>query len=111
MGEGLTPEDMQFEFNLTPNWRFPTADTPSPNARVRNVERNSRTVFFDVYIEEIGIVYVSPYIPLGAEHGRFVLDYDLEPGIYSATVTHFLVDDDFEIITDVSVGITITVEG
>lgn len=105
------PEDARFQFSLVPNWTFPTSRTPSPDARVRNVETNSRTVFFDVVIEELDrVVYVSPYMPLGTEHRGFALDYDLEPGTYSAIVTYFLVDDDFQILTDVSVGVTITVE-
>jgi hypothetical protein len=49
-------------------------------------------------------------MPLGSQHSGFALDYDLEPGVYSAILTHFLVDDDLEILTDVSVGVTITVE-
>jgi hypothetical protein len=104
------PVDAGFEFSKTTNWRFPTAFSPSPNALVRNVERNSRTVFFDVYIPGIGVVYVSPYMPLGSEHRNFALDVEIDAGVYNAIVTYFLVDDDFVIITDVSVGVTIVVE-
>jgi len=106
----VAPEDRRFEFSKTADWRFATSLTPSRNALVRNVTNNSRTVFFDIYIEDYGVVYVSPYMPLGSQHSGFALDYDLEPGTYSAVVTHFLVDDDFEILTDASVGVTITVE-
>lgn len=107
---GITPEDRQFEFGLVPNWTFHASTQPSPNALVMNSENNSRMIFFDVYIEGIGVVYVSPYMPLGSRHSNFALDIELEPGVYTAKVTHFLVDDDLEILTDVSVGVTITVE-
>jgi len=106
----IPQEDRRFEFSQTSDWRFATSLTPSRNALVRNVERNSRTVFFDVYIEDYGVVYVSPYMPLGSEHRNFALDVELPAGTYSATVTYFLVDDDLEILTDVSVGVTITIE-
>jgi hypothetical protein len=106
----LLPGDMHYEFSMTPNWRFPTSRTPSPNALVRNVEVNSRTVFFDVFIEGVGVVYVSPYMPLGSEHSGFALDVEMEAGTYDAVVTYFLVDDDLDILTDVSVGVTIIVE-
>lgn len=106
---GITPEDRQFEFGLVPNWTFRTTLEPSPDALVMNSANNSRMIFFDVYIEDIGVVYVSPYMPLGTQHSGFALDYYLEPGIYAALVNHFLVDDDLEILTDVSVGVTITV--
>jgi len=103
-------EDARFEFSKTTNWRFETSLTPSRNAVVRNVANNSRTVFFDVSIEEFGIVYVSPYMPLGSEHRSFALDVELPAGTYPAVVTYFLVDDDFNILTDVSVGVTIIIE-
>jgi len=106
----LQPEDAHFEFSMVTRWTFPTALTPSPDALVRNVVRNSRMIFFDVYIEEFGVVYVSPFMPLGSAHRGFALEEDLPAGVYSAVVTHFLVDDDLEILTDVSVGVTITVQ-
>lgn len=110
--ERITPEDHRFEFSMTNNWTFPTARTPSPNARIRNVENNSRTIFFDIMINDLDtIVYVSPFMPLGSEHRNFALDYDLEPGTYAATITHFLVDDDFEVLTTLAIGINIIVEG
>jgi hypothetical protein len=107
----LPPADRRFEFSKTATWHFPTSTTASTTAMVRNVVRNSRTVFFDVSIEDFGVVYVSPYMPLGSEHRNFALDEELPAGTYSAVVTYFLVDDDFQILTDVSVGVTIIIEG
>lgn len=106
----LSPEDRYFEFSIVPNWTFPTSRTPSPDALVRNVARNSRTVFFDVYIDGHGVVYASPFMPLGSQHSGFALEADLDAGVYRAVVTHFLVDDELEILTDVSVAVTITIE-
>lgn len=106
----VDPADMRFEFSKTADWIFPAALEPSTTAMVRNVERNSRTVFFDVYVEGFGVVYASPYMPLGSTHRNFALSVELPAGEYSAMVTYFLVDDDFEIITNVSTGVTITIQ-
>ena len=107
---GSVSPDAQYTVSMTTNWFFETWDTPSTNASVRNVERNSRTVYFDVILVDTGeVVYRSPYIPLGGELTNFALDRNLRAGSYDAIVTYFLVDDDYEIVTDVSVTVTLTV--
>jgi hypothetical protein len=103
-------EDSHFTVSMTARWTFPTALTPSRDAVVRNVELNNRTVFFDVLLEDRDeIILISPYIPVGLEFRNFALEVDLEPGEYTALVTYFLVDDDYEIITDVAVYVTIVI--
>jgi len=49
-------------------------------------------------------------MPRGSEIRNFALEVELPAGTYSSVVTYFLVDDDFEILTDVSVGVTIIIE-
>lgn len=106
----VEPGDMHFTFSHSAEWRFPTSLARSTTAFVENVERNSRTVFFDVYIEGFGVVYASPFMPLGSSHRNFALEVEVPVGRYDAQVTYFLVDDDLEIITDVTVGVTIVIE-
>jgi hypothetical protein len=77
-----------------------------------NHPSNSRTVFFNVYLEETEeLVYESPYIPVTAVHENFALDTEVLAGEHSARVVYFLVDDDYEIITDVSVLIRLNILG
>ena len=103
-------EDGYYTVSMNVRWEFPNGSSPSTNARVRNRERNTRTVYFDVNLDEDGrLVYSSPYIPLGAMIEKFALDENLPAGEYPATVTYFLVDDDHNVITDVSAGVTIIV--
>ena len=105
-------EDAQYTVSMTREWIFDTARTPSRTASVDNLERNSRMVYFDLILSDTGeLVYTSPYIPLGVTHDNFALDADLARGEYDATVTFFLVDDDFEVITDVSVTVQLTING
>ena len=105
-------QDAQYTVSMTRNWVFDTALTPSRNASVDNLERNTRTVYFDVILDETGeMVYTSPYIPRGYTLDDFALDVELDPGEHRATVTFFLVDDDYEVVADVSVSVTLTING
>lgn len=108
--ERVEEEDLRYVVSMNSNWIFETALTPSENARVDNVERNSRTVFFDVLLRETGeLVYTSPYLPLGSTLKGFSLTHDIGAGVHDALVVFYLVDDDYEIITDVTVTVTLTV--
>ena len=105
-------EDAQYTVSMTSNWEFETALSPSSNARVNNVERNTRTVYFDVTLRGTDeLVYSSPYILLGGTVSNFALDKELEAGVHDAIVTFFLVDDDFEVVADVQVTVTLTING
>lgn len=106
----VAEEDRSYVVSMSRDWIFETALTPSPNARVNNLERNSRTVFFDVLLRETGdLIFTSPFMPLGSTLEGFALDRDVDAGVHEALVVFYLVDDDYEIITDVTVGITITI--
>lgn len=104
--------DAQYTVSMTTNWVFDTARTPSRNAVVDNLVRNSRTVYFDVIINSTDeVVFSSPYIPLGETLENFALDKDVSPGVYDATVRYFLVDDNNEVVADVAVSVTLTING
>lgn len=108
--ENVAPEDRSYTVSMSNDWVFETALTPSANARVRNLERNSRTVFFDLLLREtMEVIFTSPYLPLGSTFEGFALDRDIGAGVHDVLLVIYLVDDDYEIITDVTVGVTITV--
>jgi hypothetical protein len=92
------------------NWEFDTWDAPSRNAYVENSEDNVRTVYFDLTLDATGqLIYSSPYIPVGQFLTGFALDSEVPAGTHAATVTYTLVDDDYNDITDVAVGVTLLI--
>lgn len=102
--------DRSYTVSMSNNWVWETALTPSENARVNNLERNSRTVFFDLLLRESReIIYTSPFLPLGSSLEGFALDRDIGAGVHDALIVFYLVDDYYEIITDLTVGVTLTV--
>lgn len=108
--EEVALEDRSYTVSKSNNWVFETALTPSGNARVSNLEQNSRTVFFDLLLSEtMEVIFTSPFLPLGSSLEGFALDRDIGAGIHDTLLVIYLVDDYYEIITDVTVGVTITV--
>jgi len=104
--------DAQYTVSMTTNWVFETSQTLSSTALVNNLESNTRTVYFDVTLSDSGkLVYSSPYIPLGGTLENFALDENLKAGVYDAIVRFFLVDDDNEVVADVAVTVTLTING
>jgi len=108
---GVVTPDAQFTVSMARTWRFETALTPSNLVYFENVESNSRMVFFDVILKDTNeLVYSSPYIPLGRELTNFALDKDLSAGTYDATILITLVDDDFNMVADLSVTTKLIIE-
>ena len=106
---GASP-DAQYTVSMTTEWEFATWDSPSRNARVDNLERNSRAVYIDVTLNDTGeLVYSSPYVPLGETLRGFALDSPVAAGEHAATVTYVLVDDDHQEVTTVSIHVTLRV--
>ena len=104
--------DAQYTVSMTTNWTFDTWQTPSSDAIVNNLESNSRTVYFDVTLRDTDeLVYSSPYIPLGQALVDFALDANPGAGVHDAIVRFFLVDDDNEVVADVAVSVTLTING
>lgn len=105
-------EDGYYEARMNVDWVFDTSRTPSSNAFVANAESNTRTVFFDVTLDETGeVVYSSPLIPVGAQLTGFSLDADIPGGVHPAVVIYHLVDDDENVLSTVSVAIRLIVGG
>lgn len=103
--------DGYYNCKMNVEWSFASAAEPSYNAYVANSTINTRTVYFDLTLEESGdLVYSSPYIPVGAELREITLDEELSAGDYPAIVTYHLVDDDHEELSTVSVAVTLHIE-
>lgn len=101
-------EDGFYEVSMNTNWTFQGS---SSNAFVENVRNNTRTVYFDVKLADTGeLVYSSPYIPVGTRIQGFTLDSQLNPGDYSGLVTYYLVDDNKDEVSNLTVRINLEVK-
>lgn len=101
-------QDAYYTTSMTVDWYFDNGAAISTSAYVENDIDNTRTVYFDVNLEDGELIYSSPYLPVGERMEQIQLDKkDLAAGDYPAVCTYYLVDDDNEVITHVSVAITI----
>jgi len=96
---------------MTNDWVFDTVSSPPRNVYVENPTRNNNTVYFDLLLDSGELLYSSPYIPVGAFIESITLDVPLAPGEYSPVVVYHLVDDDFNVLSTVSVRITLRILG
>lgn len=108
----LTNEPVQdgyYQTAQTIDWHF--KGKTSEDAYVANDVANSRTVYFDLMLEDTKeILYSSPYIPVGSEMKGLTLDKELDPGTYSVVMVYHLVDDDENEVSSLNVGLNIYVE-
>ena len=110
-------EDATYIVSMSTEWEFDSSGKASRSTYVENYEDNTRTVYIDVYLDdEEGnankeeLILSSPYIPVGREMKNFTLDKQVPVGDYTATVVFYLVDDEYNVITDLSVGIRLIVK-
>lgn len=101
--------DAYYITSMTVDWYFDNGQAVSTNSYVENAKGNTRTVYFDVMLEDGEIIYTSPYLSVGERIEQITLNRNLDSGDYPAVCTYYLVDDDHKVITNVSVGITIHV--
>jgi len=107
---GTPIDDSYYITEMNVNWVFDRWDIPSSTAFVGNSIDNRRTVYFDLHLRETGeLVYSSPFIPVGGQLREFALDTEVPAGNHSAIVTYYLVDDNYEEITTVSVTVTLII--
>jgi len=107
--------DKRYKVSMSSRWEFETWDTPSKTALVDNLEENSRTVCFDLYLKDengelADLIYSSPYIPLGETLKGFALDKEVPAGEHKATAVFTLVDDDYNKVTTLSVGVQLLIK-
>lgn len=100
-----------FEVSMPTVWNFPDGMSASSDAFVDNVVNNRNTVYFTVVLESNpgDVIYESPYIEVGGRLENIALDMILEAGTYDAVMTYYLVDDNMQNLSEVSVGITLNV--
>ena len=112
--EELEKETPAPNYTVTMNhtWKFADGTAKSSNAYVANDSVNLYDVYFEVNLEdeENTLVYSSPIIPIGSELRNFALDKDLDAGSYSAIITYYLVDENQNEISNVSIRIQLVIE-
>lgn len=100
-----------YEVSMSTQWEFEDGESISENAYVENCPRNNNEVYFVVWLEDTGEeIYKSPYIPVGSSLENIMLDTNLKKGNYKAIMTYYLVDNSYKKVSEVTVGITITVK-
>lgn len=101
-----------YEVKMNTNWKFPDGESSSSNAYVENSVNNRNTVFFTIALESDPEtdIYDSPFIEPGSYMESIQLESGLEAGVYEAILTYHLVDEQEEEISQVSIGITLTIE-
>jgi flagellar basal body-associated protein FliL len=105
---GKPVEDGSYRTKMNVDWVFQNSNEPSKNAYVENAPNNTRTVYFDLILEETNkLIYSSPFIPVGARLENFKLDAFVPAGQHRAIVIYHLVDDDHQELTTVSVAVTL----
>lgn len=100
-------------YNCTMNmeWHFENSSKASYDAYVLNSDRNTHTVYFDVFLEETNeLVYSSPYLPVGSSLDSIQLSSQLAAGTYPAIVNYHLVDNEQRELSTVAVAVTLFVE-
>lgn len=101
--------DAYYTTSMTVDWYFDNGKAVSTSSYVENAPENTRTVYFDVTLEDGELIYSSPYLPVGERIEQITLKRDLDAGDYPAVCTYYLVDDDNKVLTHVSVAVTIHV--
>ena len=102
--------DDSYHAIMSVEWTFENGSAKSTDAYVENSITNSRTVYFDVNLSSTNeLIYSSPYLPLGSKLNDITLTKDLDAGDYPALVTYYLVDDDDNVITNLTLAITVHV--
>ena len=100
-----------YEVSMNTDWVFPDGKSSSTNAFVENATTNQNTVYFTIALTDSDEdIYRSPYLTVGSHLADIKLDSPLSAGVYNATITYHLVDDDFKELSSVSLYMTITIE-
>lgn len=102
-----------YTVTMNPTWHFESGGEVSYDAVVKNVEKNTNDVYFDIVLEsdEERVLYKSPVIPRGGRLEQIALDEKLETGTYNCVVIFHLVDEEQITISTVRVALKIIVEG
>ena len=107
------PSDANYyAVKMTNDWVFDTTDSPSRNVYVENSTLNNHTVYFDLVLPGTDeLIYSSPYMPVGTFIDSITLETALSPGEYEPIVVYHLVDDDGNVLSTLSVKVTLRILG
>ena len=99
-----------YEVSMNTEWIFLDGESISENAFVENPISNTNMVYFIITINDGEEIYHSPYMEVGSYLEKIQLDKDIPKGEYSAIITYYLVDDEFQDLSQVSMWMKIVVE-
>ena len=101
-----------YNTNMSTTWHFSDGDAVSDDAYVRNDERNTHDVYFDVYLadDESTPILESPVLPRGSSLENISLDKPLDAGTYDCVMVYHLVDDNQSSVASLRVAFTIIIE-
>ena len=103
-------EDTSYNAVMSVDWTFQRWDIPSRDAYVENSTQNTRTIFFDVFLDSTDeLIFESPYLHVGESLENFALDTQVRAGQHTATLVYYLVDDDYEEITYLPVTVWLNI--
>ena len=101
-----------YDVTMNNTWRFENARMASSDAYVQNTPTNRNVVNFIVTRSDNNEkIYESPYIPVGSHIQNIKLDDGtLSAGTYPCVLTYQLVNDEYKVMSTVSINITIVIE-
>ena len=105
--EKVTPG--YYEVSMDTTWNFEDGSSVA-EAYVANGYSNLNPVYFEVtLIDTDEVVMTSPIMPVGTRLKEIRLDKPLDKGIYNALCTYYLVDEEGNELTNLSVTLTLNV--
>ena len=101
-----------YEVSMNTEWVFPDGNSASSNAYVENSVANQNVVYFTIALTDNAEkeIYHSPYLAIGSSLTDIKLDTVLSKGNYDAIITYYLVDDDFNDLSSVSMYMKLFIE-
>ncbi len=103
-------DDSSYSVVMTSSWTFETSSSVSKDAYVENSDTNHNTVYFTVTLPDESLpIYVSPHLPVGSSIDDIRLNGSLEAGVYNATITYYLLDENNTSISSIPMRLKLTV--
>lgn len=101
-----------YEVNMNFKWTFADGSSASSDAYVGNSVNNQNTVYCDIVLasDMEHMIYKSPFMEVGTHLESITLDEDLPAGDYDCVMTYHLVDGKMQDISEVSVGLSISIQ-
>lgn len=99
-----------YEVTMNSTWNFENSNSISDNAYVKNAVSNTNSVYFDVLRSDTKeIIMESPVLPVGTYLDNITLDKELAAGTYDCICTYYMLDDNQNPKSKVSLNLTINI--